>query len=167
MPSGKTHDKIAIISIIPIIFIAIKLFGINTKPMYLYGISSFFSQFMLSPDLDVKSSQHKRWGLLKFLWLPYRLIFKHRSRFSHGLIFGPVFKIAYIIAVIAFLYFSFCFFIEYNYNISILPYFLKSLNIFLKQNMSFYFIPLTAGVFTGTLIHTLSDKIFSFFKGLL
>lgn len=167
MPSGKTHDKIAFISIIPILLIGLKFFGADLKSLLLYCLTSFFSQIMLSPDLDVNSSQHKRWGILKFLWFPYRLFFKHRSSFSHGMIFGPILKITYIICVIAFLYFSFCLFIEYNYNISLLPYFIKSIKSVIHKDMFYYYSPIIAGVFTGSTVHTLSDKFFSFFKGLL
>jgi len=51
---------------------------------------------VFGPDLDAKSFQYKRWGIIKWIWLPYRMFFSHRSRFSHGLLWGPVTRSIYL-----------------------------------------------------------------------
>lgn len=166
MPSGKTHDKIAFISVIPIYFVGVNLLNYPFKLAIIYCVSCFLSQVILSPDLDIKSVQHKRWGILKWLWFPYRVIFKHRSKYSHGIFTGSFFRIIYLISVFSFLYFLLCFLIEYNYGLNVAPFFIKTFkSVFFKDLI--YYMPVIIGITTGTLIHTITDKIFSFFKDLL
>ena len=33
------------------------------------------------------------------IWIPYRTIFRHRSRWSHGLIFGTLFRVIYFLGI--------------------------------------------------------------------
>src|SRR5688500_13977716 len=54
---------------------------------------------MFGPDLDTASKQYSRWRFAKFLWVPYRSFFKHRSRWSHGLIFGTLLRVVYFMGV--------------------------------------------------------------------
>jgi uncharacterized metal-binding protein len=54
---------------------------------------------MFGPDLDTASKQYSRWSFVKFLWFPYRNFFKHRSRWSHGLIFGTLIRVIYFMGV--------------------------------------------------------------------
>jgi uncharacterized metal-binding protein len=35
------------------------------------------------------------------LWLPYRTFFRHRSRFSHGLILGALIRVIYFLGVLS------------------------------------------------------------------
>lgn len=60
-----------------------------------------FGGFMFGPDLDIQSRQYTRWGPFRFIWLPYRMLFRHRSRWSHGIIFGTLIRVVYFAAVIA------------------------------------------------------------------
>jgi uncharacterized metal-binding protein len=55
-----------------------------------------FSGLMFGPDLDIHSQQYKRWGLLRWIWLPYRRSLRHRSVFSHGLIIGTIIRLLYL-----------------------------------------------------------------------
>jgi uncharacterized metal-binding protein len=55
-----------------------------------------FSGLMFGPDLDVYSRQYKRWGWLRWLWLPYRRSMRHRAFLSHGPIIGTVVRIVYL-----------------------------------------------------------------------
>jgi len=41
----------------------------------------------------------KRWGLLRFIFCPYRDLFKHR-KLSHNVILGPISLIGYLAAII-------------------------------------------------------------------
>jgi uncharacterized metal-binding protein len=58
---------------------------------------------MFGPDLDIQSRQYTRWSIFRFIWLPYRTIFRHRSRWSHGIIFGTLIRVIYFALVIALL----------------------------------------------------------------
>ena len=55
-----------------------------------------FSGLMFGPDLDIYSVQYKRWGYLRWLWIPYQKTLKHRSFFSHGLIIGTTIRLIYL-----------------------------------------------------------------------
>lgn len=63
--------------------------------------ATLFGGLMFGPDLDIQSRQYTRWGVFRFLWLPYRGMFKHRSRWSHGIIFGTLIRVIYFVAVLA------------------------------------------------------------------
>ena len=49
----------------------------------------------LSPDLDLKSLPWKRWGALRFLWIPYQRI-PHRHWLSHAPIVGSIGRLLYL-----------------------------------------------------------------------
>lgn len=99
MPSGKTHDMINITVLLAILaglyyFSTWQKSAIVTKYLDIYTILTFsvsylFATFFLSPDLDTKSRPYKRWKMLRILWWPYRIIFKHRG-YSHNIVLGPL-----------------------------------------------------------------------------
>ncbi|MBL0239596.1 MAG: DUF2227 family putative metal-binding protein [Chloracidobacterium sp.] len=47
------------------------------------------------PRHDLAS--YSRWSVFRIIWFPYRHFFKHRSRFSHGLLFGALFRVIYFL----------------------------------------------------------------------
>lgn len=51
---------------------------------------------MLGPDLDIHSRQYRRWGGLRWLWLPYRKYVRHRSFLSHGPLIGTTVRLLYL-----------------------------------------------------------------------
>jgi uncharacterized metal-binding protein len=69
------------------------------------GLSFLFGGLMFGPDLDTVSRQYSRWGVLRVLWFPYRSFFKHRSRFSHGLILGALLRVFYFAGILTLLVF--------------------------------------------------------------
>lgn len=100
MPSGKTHDAITIILAAPTFVAAWGLTG-KLALAFLATAAMLFGGFMFGPDLDIQSRQYTRWGIFRFLWLPYRAVFRHRSRWSHGIIFGTLIRVLYFTAVLA------------------------------------------------------------------
>ena len=61
------------------------------------GVSVYmFGGYMFSGDLDIKSREFRRWGYLKFIWIPYQKLFEHRSVFTHGFILGTIIRILYV-----------------------------------------------------------------------
>jgi uncharacterized metal-binding protein len=62
-----------------------------------------FGGLMFGPDLDINSRQYQRWGPLRICWWPYRTMFSHRSRFTHGIILGTVIRIGYFFLLSALL----------------------------------------------------------------
>jgi uncharacterized metal-binding protein len=113
MPSGKTHDAVTVILAVPI-FAAAYVMTIDIWISAVVTISFLFGGFMFGPDLDTGSTQYSRWKFLKILWFPYRSFFKHRSRWSHGMIFGTFLRVVYFMGVstcaaifVAYIYTSF------------------------------------------------------------
>lgn len=96
MPSGRTHDSITLWSL-PLIA-GLTFARTQSSSLTLCVSSSYlFSGLMFGPDLDVYSHQYKRWGLLRWIWLPYRRSMRHRSFWSHGPLVGTIVRIAYLL----------------------------------------------------------------------
>jgi uncharacterized metal-binding protein len=94
MPHARTHDAITFLLAIPAGLSAY----IVTKSLFsalIVTVAFAFGGLMFGPDLDTVSRQYSRWSVLRFLWFPYRSFFKHRSRFSHGLILGALLRVFY------------------------------------------------------------------------
>ncbi|PMB43261.1 metal-binding protein [Fischerella thermalis CCMEE 5319] len=102
MPSGQTHDRITLWAL-P--FVAGATF-VQTKSgnLTLLVASGFmFGGLMFGPDLDIYSRQYQRWGLLRWIWIPYQKSLRHRSFLSHGPIIGTTLRIIYLSGVVGIL----------------------------------------------------------------
>jgi uncharacterized metal-binding protein len=100
MPSGKTHDAITFIISAPTFAAAWGVSGSITLAV-ITTCATLFGGLMFGPDLDIQSRQYTRWGIFRFLWLPYRVLFRHRSRWSHGILFGTLIRVIYFALVIS------------------------------------------------------------------
>jgi uncharacterized metal-binding protein len=57
---------------------------------------------LFSPDLDLShSNPSKRWGVLRLLWEPYRLLHPHRGS-SHTYLYGPLSRLVYFALLVLF-----------------------------------------------------------------
>lgn len=102
MPSAKKHLQIEFF-FLPLAIFVFYLFRPTILESAVYGSSYIFSSLLLSPDLDLASSQTlKRWGPLRGFWLPYQKIFRHRG-LSHNLILGPATRIVYLLFILTLL----------------------------------------------------------------
>lgn len=113
MPSGRTHDRITL-WMLPFIVGLCYLITHDGELTLLCSGGFFFSGLMFGPDLDIYSIQFKRWGIFRYLWLPYQKLLHHRSFFSHGLIIGTIIRIIYL---------SVCLFVVSALSIAILQLF--------------------------------------------
>ena len=98
MPSGKTHDAITLALTAP----AFALTYAATRDVWLatvVAVGFLFGGLMFGPDLDTASKQYSRWRSLRVLWFPYRNFFRHRSRWSHGLVFGTLLRVVYFMGI--------------------------------------------------------------------
>ncbi|HEY9750713.1 MAG TPA: metal-binding protein [Allocoleopsis sp.] len=95
MPSGRTHDRITLWSL-PLV--AGLTYGqTHSSSLTLLVASGFlFGGLMFGPDLDIYSRQYQRWGWLRWIWLPYRKMMRHRSFWSHGPVVGTVLRLLYL-----------------------------------------------------------------------
>ncbi|WP_026736386.1 metal-binding protein [Fischerella sp. PCC 9605] len=101
MPSGRTHDRITLWAL-P--FVAgVTFVQTHSGNLTLLVAGGFmFGGLMFGPDLDIYSRQYQRWGLLRWIWIPYQKSLRHRSFLSHGPIIGTTLRVLYLgsIAVI-------------------------------------------------------------------
>ena len=100
MPSGRTHDAVTIVLAAPTFAAA---WGVTGSLMLATTVTCamLFGGLMFGPDLDIQSRQYTRWGVFRFLWWPYRAVFRHRSRWSHGIIFGTLIRVVYFASALA------------------------------------------------------------------
>ncbi len=102
MPSGQTHDRITLWAL-P--FVAGATF-VQTKSgnlTLLVAGGFMFGGLMFGPDLDIYSRQYQRWGLLRWIWIPYQKSLRHRSFLSHGPIIGTTLRVIYLSCVVGIL----------------------------------------------------------------
>ncbi|WP_172958095.1 DUF2227 family putative metal-binding protein [Thermus scotoductus] len=61
-----------------------------------FALGTLAGGLLLSPDLDLPySTPSRRWGPLRFLWLPYQALHPHRGR-SHTYLYGPLSRLLYL-----------------------------------------------------------------------
>ena len=98
MPSFRTHDVLTAFAAFPAAYAVYAVSGSGI------GAVAFLTGFILGgcligPDLDTRSKQYSRWGILRLIWFPYRIFFKHRSRWTHGLLLGAVIRLIYLTGI--------------------------------------------------------------------
>ncbi len=95
MPSGQTHDSITLWSLPVVAGLTFERTRSTSLTLVVSG-GFLFSGLMFGPDLDIHSRQFKRWGVLRWIWLPYRRSMRHRSFLSHGPIVGTIVRLIYL-----------------------------------------------------------------------
>ena len=164
MPSGRTHDRITFLCLIPLGIFGFLLSNNGYLTLILAG-AFLFSGLMFGPDLDIHSVQFNRWGWFKFVWLPYRKMLRHRSLISHGPIIGTIFRLIYlatillvlsmVVVAIAQLIWGF----SWNWQT-----FAHSQITAIKQKYYLEVIAFVIGLELGAMSHSLSDWIASAYK---
>jgi uncharacterized metal-binding protein len=94
MPSGRTHDRITLWSL-PWVGGATLVLTQSSRLTLIVVGGFLLGGLMFGPDLDIYSRQYQRWGWLKWMWLPYRKMLKHRSFWSHGFVVGTTLRLLY------------------------------------------------------------------------
>ena len=164
MPSGRTHDRITL-WMLPFIVGLCYLITRNGELTLLCSGGFFFSGLMFGPDLDICSIQFKRWGIFRYLWLPYQKLLHHRSFFSHGLIIGTIIRIIYLSVclfivsslLIAILQIIFGF--DWNWQTFIIKQYNSVTTEYKKEAISLFF-----GLELGAMSHYISDLLGSAVK---
>lgn len=161
MPSGHTHDRITL-WLLPWIICFCYLFTRDGELTLLCSSGFLLSGLMFGPDLDIYSVQFKRWGILRYIWLPYQKLLNHRSFFSHGFIIGTVIRISYLIfflfifsaLLIAILQLIIGF--DWNWH----TFIVNQVNL-INQKLRQEAIALLIGLELGAMSHYLSDLVVS------
>lgn len=167
MPSGKTHDAITMLLAVPTFVAAWGATGSPALALVVVG-ATLFGGLMFGPDLDIQSRQYTRWGVFRFVWLPYKMLFRHRSRWSHGIVFGTLIRIIYFVGVLALLG-AICFYLYMTYVVGKPPgfdeyaYAWRMFESGLKWQGAFKDVTLAtlAGLWWGAASHTVTDVAWS------
>lgn len=169
MPSGKVHDIITIL-LTPPAFAAGYAVS-HSVPVAAAATAAFlFGGLMFGPDLDTVSKQYSRWSVFRFLWFPYRAFFKHRSRWSHGLIFGTLLRVVYFMGVATMAAFglSYAAAWAFGYEIAGITDFARSwqgIGDGVRGNLGTQFVPAVfLGMWGGAASHTMTDLAGSYIK---
>lgn len=169
MPSGKTHDAITFIFAVPIFAFAWR-FGGSIAVAFIVTLAMLFGGLMFGPDLDTQSKPYTRWGICRVIWYPYKAFFKHRSRWSHGLIFGTLFRVVYFLGIITLISFA-CAYIGLGIKegtIASLFEFTKNWQVIsslVHENIGQYTLLYSfAGLWLGAASHTFTDMAGTFIK---
>ena len=169
MPSGKTHDAITFLLAAPVGAAALAV--TQNVPLAAVVTAAFlFGGLMFGPDLDTHSTQYTRWSVFRFLWYPYQAFFAHRSRWSHGFIFGTLIRIVYFTGAVTL--FSFVLTSAYAYlagetSASLLEFTRAWIDIGERvrgrvgENV---FLSAFAGLWLGAASHTVADSAGTFIK---
>jgi uncharacterized metal-binding protein len=107
VPSGRVHLQL---DFLLLLILAGAAYFLRTSLEHLVGedsllrcataflISYAFSSFSLSPDLDLTTSRPARhWGPLRWIWVPYARLFRHRG-ISHTPLIGTFLRVVYLCA---------------------------------------------------------------------
>lgn len=164
MPSGKTHDAITLALALPTFAAAWGVTG-SLALATAATCAMLFGGLMFGPDLDIQSRQYTRWGVFRFLWLPYRAFFRHRSRWSHGIIFGTLIRVVYFAVVLGLLAAGGIYLRALFVNGGVMPGWAEVLQAWstLEANIFAYSIDVNmifsilAGLWWGAASHTLAD----------
>lgn len=169
MPSGKTHDAITFLLTAPIFAGTYSI--TRSGPVSLAVAAAFlFGGLMFGPDLDTVSKQVSRWGIFEPLWYPYRACFKHRSRWSHGLVFGTLFRVIYLIGVATIMIFGAAYLISAVLGKEVPDAFAfirewHTVGAFVRSEFGSEVLPaLFVGMWLGAASHTLTDIAGTFVK---
>ncbi len=169
MPSGKTHDAITFFLAAPV-FAAAWVLTQSVPLAFIITLAMLFGGLMFGPDLDTHSKQYTRWSVFRFLWYPYQAFFAHRSRWSHGFVFGTVLRVIYFMGVLTILSFLVAYILA-AYAGGIIPDLLefaktwRQIGDFIRANAGEYiFLWVFAGLWLGAASHTLTDIAGTFIK---
>lgn len=94
MPQFDKHDSFNT-AVGVILLLAMVSLDIECQLIAIGFASFIFATYFMSPDLDVECKSYYRWWILRFYWLPYRWIMKHRGS-SHHVVWGPLSLLGYV-----------------------------------------------------------------------
>ena len=169
MPSGKTHDAITFLLVAPTFVVTWKLTE-NFAVATIVTVAMLIGGLMFGPDLDTHSKQYTRWGFFSFLWYPYKVFFSHRSRWSHGLLFGTLLRVVYFMGALTLTAFLIVYAVTTWQGGSPPDFFeiAKSWSLigeYVRGNVGEHaLVAVFAGLWIGAASHTLTDMAGSFIK---
>ncbi len=169
MPSGKTHDAITFLLAAPVAATAYWATASLVSALVVGG-AFLFGGLMFGPDLDTVSRQYSRWSVFRVMWLPYRSFFKHRSRFSHGLILGAFLRVVYFMGAVTLAAYLVSLAVTASADLThiepaIFAQAWSGVGAYIRSHLGESFlIMLFLGLWSGAASHTFTDMAGSFIK---
>jgi uncharacterized metal-binding protein len=164
MPSGRRHDQITWF-LLPVIGASSFYLTKQWNIVVAISLSFLFSGFMFGQDLDIKSVQYARWGILRWIWNPYQRSMRHRSFISHGPLIGTLVRLWYLlnVLVICFIVVALSYSLVHKITWD-LSKILQSSFDFLAHKHLWELIASLVGLELGSMSHSVSDWLGSSFK---
>lgn len=166
MPRGTTHELWANLLALPLSYLYYK-FSHSLTDTSIFFFSFIFATFMLSPDLDTKSKSYSRWGIMRFIWIPYRKFMKHRDFLSHFPVISSAIRGIYLILSLIILFSVISYIILLILSFGSSEYkkgffdVLKATSIMTAKTLlsikKEYILAMFSGLFCGDTIHYLLD----------
>ena len=106
MPDYNTHRvfNYLVFLVISVLLFKLQVVITDMKLFLALGIGFYIGTDFITPDLDIESTAIKRWGRLKFIWLPYKWLFKH-GQSSHNILYGAIVRVVYFSIIILGVYY--------------------------------------------------------------
>ena len=73
--------------------------GVDLIDIILMACIFMFGIKYVSPDLDLDSQPYQRWSVFRVFFYPFMKYVKHRSKWSHNIILGPIVVVSYFLIV--------------------------------------------------------------------
>lgn len=168
MPSGRTHDFITFLLAAPTAAVTY-YFTTDWMLTAVATVAMLFGGLMFGPDLDIQSRQYTRWGPLRFLWWPYKVALRHRSRWSHSIMLGTLVRIIYFLAIVTIilavsLYIREAYIHRAAAGLGPFTDAIGRVWEIVSPIKRGYLITAFAGLWVGASSHTITDVLGSFFK---
>lgn len=145
MPGYNTHRlfNYTVLLLIVILFYVKNIFFFDLMELLLLAAGFYAGTEFITPDLDIESKAIKRWGPLRVIWLPYKVLFKH-GKSSHNIVYGAVVRLLYIGLIILGVYYLL--FRAFPTNLIFLPF----------DHVLIFF----AGIIIANSLHVILDMFF-------
>lgn len=158
MANGKAHEKINLFFLAAGIAIVMTLIN---RDWFFEGIfvvlGYIIGTYLMNPDLDLRSRPYRRWGIFRFIWLPYQT-FKHRSVWTHGYIISDLIRYAYLTVWYVIFVYVLSMFID-----STAKEILENSKILFSEYKTLLF-SIVFGNMLSSIAHTMTDKTSSTIK---
>ena len=158
MPSGRTHDRITLWCF-PLVTGLTLWFTRSPALTLIIALAFLVGGFMLGPDLDIHSIQYRRWGPIRWIWLPYQRAIKHRSRLSHGPIIGTALRVVYLAVWIGLFTFVFVEVMNAVWDAQLTLGSFRAPLRYLARNYLAEWLAVLAGLELGAISHSVSDSV--------
>lgn len=165
MASGRTHDWTTLGLLVPVALVCRYLLHWSWPDALALTGGTWAGGLLLSPDLDTKSRPFFRWGLFRFIWLPYQWLARHRSPLSHGWLLAAWLRLIYLSAVLVLVYFGAYLALSHLAGLHGSPAVPRTAVLrFVNAHLNVLLL-LGLGIWLGSLLHILLDFLSDVRKG--